>query len=203
MILLPTRGRRELLVEFFAQSAPVEPGRVLVDEDDLETYRGVWLPAGWDWFVGPRAPLVAICNRLFAAYPNEPWYGIAGDDMRYSTPGWDRALAAAACPKFVAWGDDGVQGAKLCTSWFIGGDLARAMGWLGHPAFGHLYADTVWREIAAGAGLERYRPEIRFKHLRLQDETFRSRSIAGDRERFLELRQSGAIRALVQRARAL
>lgn len=198
MILLPSRGRPQLLARFFEKSRPSLPGRVLVDDDD-KSYAGMPLPRGWSWLIGPRAPLVKIFNRAWESMPGEAWYGMVGDDVVCS-PGWDVALAAAAVPNRVAWGDDGINGSTLGTTFFVGGDLARAMGWLQHPALGHLYADTVWNRIATGAGLGVYRADIATTHMRIQDATYRERSKAGDPEAFARI-QEQEMAGLIDRAR--
>lgn len=201
MIFVPTRGRRALLEEFFSVSAPSLPGYVVIDDDD-RSYDGMTLPEGWLWLIGPRAPLVQIVNRAFRAFPDERFYAVVGDDMRFERPSWDRALAEEAGAANIAWGDDGVKGARLCACAFIGGELVRRMGWLAHPAFGHLYADTVWHSIANATGRARYRPDIRFRHLRVEDRTFAERSIAGDKAIFEQLKKSGGLERLALQARA-
>lgn len=178
------------------------PGRVLIDEDDRGTYAGMQLPRNWDWMIGERAGLVEIQNRAWRSFPDEPWYAVCGDDLRFTPPGWDSILSTAAGRHHVAWADDGVKRDRLCTAYFVGGDLVRAMGWLAHPAFGHLYADTVWWEIATRGGLARYQPQVKMRHIRLPDRTFAERRIAGDRERFIELRSS-SLPALIEKARVL
>jgi hypothetical protein len=191
-----------MLSAFFDENRPRLPGRVLIDGDD-NSYRDMQLPAGWDWVVGERGPLTEIINHAFRAFPDEAVYGCVTDDLRFSAAGWDEALTAEAGSRCVAWGDDGVKGDRVCTFFFIGGELVHHMGWLVHPAFGHLYADNVWWHIAKHAGLARYRPDIKVKHLRVLDRTFAERSIAGDRERYAEMKSSGALDGLAQHAKQL
>ena len=188
MIFMCSRGRRESLARFFDESKPSLPGRVLIDSDD-KSYADFTLPTGWEFIVGPRAPTQVIINRAFKEYPNEPWYGLVCDDMVFGPFGWDEVLAKAAGKHHIAWGNDGRWGPKLCTSFFVGGDLVRLYGWLAHPAFGHLYVDSVWWMIAKGANLARYHPEIRATHYNAKDQTYKERAIRGDQGAFDELRK--------------
>jgi len=190
-----------MLEAFFRNNKPVMAGRVLLDNDDEAHYEGMDLPHNWSFFIRPRDTMVKILNRAFEAFPDERFYALAGDDMTYTSK-WDTTLSDAASFKYLAWGDDGRWGPKLCPSFFIGGDLVRHIGWLAHPDFGHLYTDTVWWMIAKAAGLARYRPDVRYTHPKILDQTFRERAISGDKESFDKLRGDG-ISQLIEKAAEL
>jgi hypothetical protein len=198
MIFVCSRKRRASLGRFFTESQPTIGGRVLIDEDD-GAYAGMSLPAGWEFFVRPRAPVSKIINRAYAAFPSEPFYAVVGDDVTCGPHGWDKVLADAAGPHSVSWGDDGRWGPSLCTTFFVGGDLVRRMGWLAHPAFGHLYVDRIWWGIATGAGIAKYHPDISCRHVNVKDTTYRERSIGGDHQQFAAV-MAGEMAALIQRA---
>ena len=187
MIFICSRGREAPLSKFFNISLPSLPGRVLIDDDD-ETYKDFDLPEGWEFVVGKRAPVAQLLNRAYNLYPEEQFYAVVCDDMVYTTANWDQRLSDACGTRYVSWGDDGRWGKQLCTSFFVGGDLVRKMGWLAHPGTGHLYTDTIWWMIASGAKLGKYVPEVKFKHTKIMDKTFRERSISGDAEAFERLR---------------
>ena len=187
MIFVCSRGRRKTVETFFSVSQPMLCGRVLIDDDD-PSYEGMSLPANWSFLSGKRAPVTRILNRAYEAMPKEPFYAVICDDMVYLSDDWDLKLSEAAGSRYVAWGDDGRWGKKLCTSFFIGGDLIRKMGWLVHPAVGHLYGDTIWWMIASAAGIGRYLPEVQFRHHKIVDRTFKERRIANDAETFARLR---------------
>ena len=191
MIFMCSRGRRELLQKFMDVSQPRLEGRVLIDDDD-NSYDGMKLPHGWDFVVGKRGSVTEILNRAFKKFPDEPYYAVICDDMLYTdpVPGWDALLSAAAAPRYVSWGDDGRFSERLCTSFWVGGDLVRAFGWLQHPDIGHLYADTVWWTIARGAKIARYLPEVSYRHHKVMDRTFAERSIQGDATTFERLRMT-------------
>jgi len=198
MILVPSRERRAGLERFFEVSKPKLVGRVLIDDDD-PSYEGMTLPDNWAFFSRPRAKTTQILNRAFEAYPQQDFYAVVGDDMVCNPEGWDTILADEAAPHYVAWGDDGRWGSKLCPSFFIGGDLVREMGWIVHPAFGHLYGDTVWWMIARGAGLGHYRPDVSMLHINQKDQTYFERQTRGDHDAFERLRADG-MSALIDRA---
>jgi hypothetical protein len=199
LIFVCSRKRRHSLSRFLHLSRPHLPGRILIDEDD-DSYDGMELPPGWRFFMGRRDSTVRILNRAFDHFKYEPFYAVVCDDMIYVTKGWDKILAQSCEDRYVAWGSDGRWNDQLCTSFFLGGELARKMGWIVHPAFGHLFADRAWWEIAQRARLARYHPEVRFEHHKIADRTFFERKITGDRERFGTLME-GEIHQLVERAR--
>ncbi len=182
----------------FAGSPPSLPGVVLVDDDDA-SYDDLALPPGWVKCSAPRSGLIARLNRAYSGHPDEDFYAVICDDNE-CTPGWDAILSAACKPHYVAWGDDGVKGERLCCNFFIGGDLVRFMGWLVNPNFGHLYGDRIWWEIAAAAGLARYHPEVKIWHRIVKDRTWQERSTKGDLAVWDKFSRH-ALPALIARAR--
>jgi len=191
MIVLPSRGRVQSLLDFFATSQPQERGVLCLDDDQASQYQQhVAVPSHWTVMVGPRTGYVGWLNRAFAAFPDESWYACWGDDVRGRPDGWDTALARVAGVDGVAYGDDGINGQSACCLPFIGGDLVRRAGWLAYPRLGHLYCDTVWREVGAALGVLRYCPEIVTEHLHWTtgkqpyDQTAAERQTQGDREAF-------------------
>lgn len=201
MIFVPSRGRRYGLERFFSHCKPSLVGRVLIDDDDT-SYDGMELPTDWAFFKRQRDKTTRIINRAFDAYPQQDFYAVVGDDMLCSPDGWDKILAAEAGSKYVSWGDDGRWGSKLCPSFFVGGDLVRAMGWVVHPAFGHLYGDTVWWMIARGAGIARYRPDISITHMNQHDQTYMERQTRGDHDMF-DIVRNDEMSGLIQKAAEL
>ncbi len=188
MIFIQSRGRRKSLDRFFSFSKPTMRGRVLIDDDD-DSYESMVLPDGWEFYVRSRDSSSKILNRAFEQWHDEPFYAQIGDDYICKPEGWDKTLGKAAGSYHIAWGNDGRWGNRLCTSFFVGGDLVRKMGWFAHPELKHLYVDSVWWMIAKGAGLSRYCPEVRVEHLNVKDKTYQERRIKGDHEMFEKLRR--------------
>ena len=188
MIVLPTRGRPDSLQRFFDIGRPHLAGVVVLDEDDQHHYAAVRLPPNWRRLVFPRRPVAPLMNAVFEMNPNEPWYGLMGDDVVCETPDWDVVLSESCRRDFIAWGDDGIAGKPSHP--FLHGDLVRAMGFVSPPGFRHLYTDTVIEHIATALRIGRYHPEVKTTHWHFStgrspmDATYRERPIAGDAERY-------------------
>lgn len=202
MHLLPSRGRPAQLQRFFDEGKPEQSGVVIIEDDQFKAYCSVRMPLGWKLLVEPGARLgyVAAANAGFRAWPNEPWYAIAGDDSIGRTPHWDTLLAEAAVPNKIVWPNDLIAG--QCTQPFIGGDLCRALGWFGYPKLGHLYIDTVWGEIQKRLGTGGYMPEVVYEHLHWsvgkseRDATARQRKISGDEHTYYSIDWNGIMEKL-------
>lgn len=186
MIVIPSRGRPQSLAAFFLTSRPRTPGIVLLDDDDADAYAGITVPESWTVLVGSRAGYAALLNRAFERFPDEPWYANLGDDCRARPEWWDVHLAAMAVRHGVAYGNDCINGETTCGFPFISGDLVRTIGWLAYPPLGHLYSDTIWREIGLALGRLRYCPDVVTEHLHWStgkqpyDRTAQERPIAND-----------------------
>lgn len=187
MIFVQSRNRRESLQRFFDVGQPTLPGRVLIDDDD-DSYTGMTLPDGWEFFQRPRDTSSAILNRAYRQWPDEQFYGQIGDDYVCTPKGWDVSLSESCGWNRISWGNDGRWGEKLCTSFFVGGEIVRMFDWFAHPSLQHLYVDTVWWMIAKGSGLARYRPDISTEHINVKDQTYRERRIGNDHATFNDLR---------------
>lgn len=199
MIFVPSRNRRETLQRFFDVSKPQTPGRVLIDDDD-SSYEGMKLPYGWEFISGPRAPTSFRLNDGYNLFRNEPFYGQIGDDYVCKPIGWDTQLAESCGHYKISWGNDGRWGEKLCTSFFIGGELVRMFDFMAHPELDHLYVDSLWWMIAKGSGLARYRADIETKHINIKDKTYQERRLANDHKNFMRLRADGEIDRLIDLA---
>ena len=187
MIFVPSRNRRESLQRFFDVGKPTLPGRVLIDDDD-KSYEGMELPEGWDFSVAPRQSTSARLNLGYDLYRNEEFYAVIGDDYVCRPIGWDAMLAESCGFSKISWGNDGRWGERLCTSFFIGGELVRMFDWMAHPDLEHLYVDSVWWMIAKGSGLARYRPDVETTHINVKDSTYRERRMLNDQRTFSRLR---------------
>ena len=187
MIFVPSRKRRSSLNRFFETSCPTLPGRVLIDDDD-DSYEGMKLPEGWEFMVSGRTSSSKRLNEAYMIMPNEPFYGQIGDDYVCKPHGWDKMLAESCGFSKISWGNDGRWGDRLCTSFFIGGELVRMFDWLAHPDLEHLYVDSVWWMIAKGAGIGRYRADVEVTHINVKDQTYKERRCINDHNTFTFLR---------------
>jgi len=163
---MPTRGRPHLISRFFSK-APPQPetkGILAIDDDDAENYEGVELPSGWTFRSTPRAYCTVKLNEVFAAFPDEPFYGFVMDDTVPLTDKWDLLLAEKAGANGIAWPDDCLPG-KRPSAIVLGGDLVRALGWIAEPTIKHFYADNVWETMAKDLGTAGRCEEIKIAHL--------------------------------------
>jgi len=100
-------------------------------------------------------------NRMFKAFPDYDFYHMTNDDVVYKSLGWDNLLAKKGT---ISYGDDGFQGAGLCTFPTIDGDIVRALGYLQQPTLKKYCGDCVWMEIGRYAGCIRYVPDAKLEH---------------------------------------
>ena len=114
--------------------------------------------------IAPRIDLAGTIQECFTKYPNEDCYARIDDDVVVHTVGWDKKLRDAAGQWGISYPDDGVQGEKLATHPFVGGDLLRAFGFWALPGLSHLYTDTVWDFIGRQYGNLTYRQDVFLEH---------------------------------------
>jgi hypothetical protein len=197
LALCPSRGRpgaaHETLRSFLATRK--DPGSRLVfvvDRDDpfLAEY-----PADHLHVVEPKGCMGAAlttAGRDKALLADATSVGMAGDDNRFRTPGWDLVLDGWLSENIgVAYGDDGFQHERLPTSWWVSRPLLDEFG-IVDPGLRHFYMDNWWKSLAEGAGCLRYFPDISIEHLhplagKAEDDAIYRRSranVAHDRSYF-------------------
>ena len=98
MWIVPSRNRPHLVERIFSKVTPTEKGVIAIDDDQVDLYRHVTLPANWSLDISPKAFFGPKNNAVLARYPNEPWYGSMNDDMLPETEGWDSILPRVAGP---------------------------------------------------------------------------------------------------------
>lgn len=186
MWFLPSR-RSHLIERVFSVAPPAEPGIIIVNEPDVDAYRNLKIPDNW------KIHAVKDCrfyrdkvNKAFDDFPNEPYYGILGDDMVPETPGWDAFLAWMAGKKNIA-GSSQVYIKGRIGAGAVGGDLVRTCGWLCCPAVKHFYSDDVYELIGAEFKCITIYDHIRIAHHHFSvgmapfDTFYQSRSDADDK----------------------
>jgi hypothetical protein len=172
MFILPSRGRphnMQRLIDACIDHDTTAPIHYYLDDDDptLDGYRALKYPETWFEHVGPRKiePESAVwhaCEQHFKEFPEEPYYGVINDDIIPRTDRWDAELIKTAGDDFIAYGDDLLQGARMCTFPVVGGGLVRKVGWFCYPG---LNIDTGWHIVGSYFGWLRYRPDVILEHM--------------------------------------
>lgn len=170
LVVLPTRGRRELLarcVQTFTDTTDSADLLVVIDDDDEATYEGLEFPPGVRTQVIPRLCLAAKNNRIaLAEAPSYRAVIIVGNDHTFDTPGWDTALLAG----LDAMGGSGivypdtVRRRDIGEISLISSDIILALGWFCEPSLRHYWADNVIADLGQAAGCYRYCPQAVIAH---------------------------------------
>ncbi|GGN56145.1 hypothetical protein GCM10011579_016890 [Streptomyces albiflavescens] len=180
-VIVPSRGRPHTVPQLaaaFRDTCTADTRLLLaVDEDDPEypVYRDAVGEAGAAGFPvqlvsQPRGTMVTALNRAARLLLDEAVVpdaiGFMGDDHRPRTQGWDTAYldALAALPGIV-YGNDLIQGAKLCSQFAVTTGIVRRLGHMAPPVLTHLYMDNYWLVLGQEAGCITYLPEVIVQHL--------------------------------------
>lgn len=179
MWILPSRNRQEMCqatLDAAEATGFTGPGIVSLDGCDYD----LRLPEGWEvkrW--SGHVGLAHQINWLLKKYPEAKCYGRLDDDMIPVTDGWQQRLEDAAGDWSIAYTrDEFVNGIKEKTGqpWMsgamcIGGELARAVGYLSIPGTWHHSMDRVYSQIGERLGLLRYLDNVTVKHLHHRNRT--------------------------------
>lgn len=167
MWLLPSRQRPEHLRRFFdayRETGADSQGVVWLDGDDYDKYSDIDLPGGWHFIIHARLDSVgALTNEFFRKFPDEPWYGLLGDDVIPRTQGWDRKLIDAAGNDGLSYGNDRLY--ARASHPVVGGDLVRELGWLALPGCKRIYIDNALEEAARRRGKVAYLNNVIVEHM--------------------------------------
>ena len=165
---MPSYGRPQTL-RTMLEAPGGWPDRVivLVNEDDptLDEYRALERELRLEadsqrvprrppspWFVVP-IPAGSRCSDahrfITTKFPDDAFFGLLCDDHFPITPGWDKALVAAAGARFISTPAGEPHFPLLRNALVLGGDLVRAMGTLVPAPVKHNYEDNIWDRIAA------------------------------------------------------
>lgn len=169
MWFLPSRGRPDNIKRFFEAYRDTEattPGVLWLDDDDSHNYHDIEFPEGWDRLVMPRMGGTGkMTNKFYELYPNEPWYGLIGDDVLPRTKHWDKLLVEAAGLDGLAYANDLLRGEAHAAHPVVGGRLVRKLGWLALPGCDRTYIDDALMFAAKKEGKCKYVPEVVLEHL--------------------------------------
>lgn len=176
LVIVPTRGRPQsvapIIEAWTATGAAAEADLGLVidaDDPSVDEYRATptrtWLGRA---VVDEWRPLVPKLN-LMATGATEDYFALAfmGDDHLPRTHGWAKTMLAALreMGTGVVYGDDLLQGERLCTSWAMTSDIVRALGRMVPAPVEHMYCDNSVMDVARLAGCLRYLSDVVIEHM--------------------------------------
>lgn len=169
-VIVPSRGRPQNIAEF-AESwrATGSTADLFVGLDNDDPQRDFY-PADEDitYIVGPRLRMAGTLNKI--ATDLAPFYnhiGFAGDDHRFRSVGWQKAICDALdeLGTGIAYGNDLLQGERIPTAVFMSSDIIQALGWMALPGARHLFLDDGWRSLGDALGAITYLPDVVIEHL--------------------------------------
>lgn len=166
MWLLPTRNRPlacEALISAMEATGEVPKVAVMIDGPH---YNIKW-PSHWHVHESHgHMEMQRSLNLLYKFYPDEKCYGILTDQSRPQTPLWASKLEEACVTRLISMCNTTKNrmnprtGLRRITTACIGGDLARAIGWVWLDRVVHLYGDDAWEDIGYALNVIRYLPEV-------------------------------------------
>lgn len=185
-MIVPTRGRpgniRKVLAAWdFTNAWDVAHLVLAVDADDPE-YQGyldlfeetrhpntreprfsIYLVPTWRSMVQKldEAAVALAESRLYFAL------GFAGDDHLPRTIGWAQTYLAELhrLKTGLVHGDDGFQGANVCTEWAITSDVVRRLGRMIPAQVEHQWCDVSLHDLMKAADALTYLPQVRIEHM--------------------------------------
>lgn len=180
LMIIPTRGRPQNMrrvIDAWKATGAFEVASLLfcVDNDDeaLINYFEVATHEELDLGVivtkADRLPMARRTNAEAVLWAGSYFaLGSAGDDHVPETDGWAQRYLAElkALRAGIVYGDDGFQGAKLCTEWAMTSNIVQALGGRLVPApVDHLYADNSVMELGKAAACIKHLPDIKIRHV--------------------------------------
>jgi hypothetical protein len=184
LVIVPTRGRPEslpLVVDCWTATGAWADAelRFVVDADDPalpeyeRAFNAVALPPR-----GERGPVRLItADKWRPLVPKldlaanswaRDFYAVAfaGDDHRPRTPGWAATMLAALreLGTGIVYGDDLLQGERLCTSWAMTSDIVTALGRMVPAPVEHMFCDNSVMDLGNRAGCLRFLPDVVIEH---------------------------------------
>jgi hypothetical protein len=177
-IIIPARGRAsnvERLVRAAVNTADNVHLYFAIDDDDLETYKNVSLPALTEssnqrvvarWLISPRWSMNDKLNFWAPQIADEYEYiGFLGDDNVPITDHWDTFLCDAIGSRpGVSYADDLIKGADLCTSAVLSSSIVRCLGYMTPKTLTHLYVDNFWMILGQKLNNITYLPDVVVEH---------------------------------------
>jgi hypothetical protein len=174
-VIVPSRGRpdrfREMMnaAKSYASQEITVYGGLDTDELFMDDYLDM---TSAHFYTSTRKNLVQWTNfiaEMALLEPKPPKYFVSmGDDHMVRTIDWDLKLISAieglGAPGF-AFGDDGVHGVNLCTSWMVSADIVKQLGWMMLPTLNHMYVDNATLDLGNASDRIVYCPDVTIEHM--------------------------------------
>ena len=154
-------------IHHYAETGATDKIYLRLDSDDpfIGDYLRLSFPDSFIVEVGSRVRMPGALNEGLDRYPEEPCYGMLGDDVVPRSKAWDEELKIACGAWGISYGrdgqNDGIQGRHA----LMGGELARAWGCLALEKMTHLYNDTVWMALGEALGVLIYLENVYMEHV--------------------------------------
>lgn len=176
LVIVPTRGRPHnipRILDAWDKTGAHEHAQLLlaVDADDprLHIYMAFESPNCEILKHPVWVPMVTKLNdtaRYSLARRNWPHVAFMGDDHVPRTKGWAERYVEELreLGTGVVYGDDLVQGRKLCTQWAMTTDIVRALGRMVPAPVEHMYCDNSIMDLARELDRLRFLPDVQVEH---------------------------------------
>jgi hypothetical protein len=184
LVIVPTRARPESVtrvVGAWRATGAFDDGAELLfawDGDDPRAaeYVEAFDRIGWSEIHRSRfrripqwQPMVPKLNSVAVDYARDDEHfslAFMGDDHLPRTKGWAAAMLTALreMGTGIVYGNDLLQGERLCTSWAMTSDIVRALGRMVPAPVEHMYCDNSVMDLGRQAGCLRYLPDVVVEH---------------------------------------
>jgi hypothetical protein len=179
LVIVPTRGRPQnaaRALNAWVTTSGFDDAHLTfaVDQDDPELDRyasliGPGLPEASMVLVPKWVPMVHKLDDV--AHNAVNWYeyryiAFMGDDHIPRTDGWARRYCAALAElgTGIVYGDDLIQGRKLCTQWAMTTDIVKALGRMVPAPVEHMYCDNSIMDLGREIDRITYLSDVKIEH---------------------------------------
>ena len=114
---------------------------------------------------GVVLPLNEISTKICNDYE---YVGFWGDDHFPHTEDWNVKMYESLCkngPFSMVYGNDLLQGSRLCTEIIMDTRYIQQLGYIAHPEFTHLFIDDIWMYMGKRKNNIHYLQDVVIEHL--------------------------------------
>lgn len=166
MFILSSMGRPEKcreVAQSYAWDVPVILA-LWANDPTLRDYMAIQWPEGWSVEVVGCRYNGPTYNEILRRHPDEKCYGFLADDAFLEVPGMLAMLEEAAGDWNIAYANDKHHRDQIATMPCLGGELVRAVGYLGPPKLNHWAIDTAWTHLGRELEILRFFEQLTYDH---------------------------------------